>query len=185
MADNAYTPFGFRAVKNDSGTAPLIKTYDASIAQTLYSGMPVMFNVSGLVVAWTMTAATIGSCIGVTTHGRKPADVARTISVYAALDQEYEVMLDDNSIITVANMLGTGKNRYTVAEATLVAGNGTTLQSKAELDASSQTSLNVTTSIAPFIVLGWSPIQGQDTTGAYARVICRIAEECMFFYKTV
>jgi len=188
MADNSNMPFGFRAIRNPAGTAPLAQVLEATKTANIYAGMPVMYNASALVVGWTMTVGTFSSCIGIAATGRKTTDTARSVVVNISRDQEYEVQLATTGatalLTTLAALVYTSGNRYRVTEITMITGNTTTLESNTALDDARPAAANVSGTIRPFIVTGFSPIMGQDITGAYARVICRIDPQNMAQYQT-
>jgi hypothetical protein len=181
MTANPNTPCGFRAIRNVAGTAPLIKHYDGSATVNVFVGAPVGFNSTYQITNWTTTIG-LGGIVGVAVHARKTTDTNRDVAVYVGRDQEYEVQLDTGATVpvTLATLLDTPN--YVIL--TPAAGNATTLQSTAQIDASSGNT-TVGTLLQVFRVYGFSPIVGQDDTGTNARVVGKFVDEALFFEKTV
>lgn len=136
---NTDFPFGLRAITNQAGTAPQMHEYTAATAGTLYEGQPVAINTTGQVVAYSGTPTGGNRYLGVAVHHRGSSDTARTLLVYDDPEQEYEVQVDDNSVTLVGDLIGRNFSLTSISS-----GSGTTLQSKAEVDGSTGSTVAVT-----------------------------------------
>jgi hypothetical protein len=104
---------------------------------------------TGLIVAYTNTLAIQGAVIGVAAHHVSTAATERTVAVFTDPGQLFEIQADDNSLTALTDYKGALFKMLTPS-----AGNVTTLQSKAELDASSATAVTgvTNTDITPLRV---------------------------------
>lgn len=140
---NIDAPVGMRPVKVEYGTAPKIEKFAVTDSVAIYQGAPVCLADTGLIVAYTNTLAAAGQVVGVASHYVSAAQADRTLLVYTDPGQVFEMQSDDATLTAVTDYRG-GLFRFVNP----AAGNTTTLQSKAEIDGSSGTSVTGATSTA-------------------------------------
>lgn len=168
---NLDAPKGFKALQNEAGTAPKLQAFTAKSGVTIYEGTPVSLNTTGQLVAYsvaTSTAAKKG--LGVAAHYRVGSSAGpNTVLVYTDPHQLYEVQSDDNTLTTIGDVV------YRNFKATnLSSGSGTTLQSTAEIDGSTGTSVQTITSGTdrrPFKAVGFSRNLQNDNSTSWNKII--------------
>lgn len=171
---NPNAPFGYRIIRNRNGDFPQISTRTASANIALPEGG----------IGYLRTDGTIGLVSGVSTLSKRQivgpivagvtsANTDRTIKVCEDPTVEMEVMLDDGSVVAIADLIG---RNFTGASMTTA--NATLIQSKATLDASTGTSVVNTvstgTNYRPFRAIRFSTEVGNVTSQSFARVVVRI-----------
>ena len=159
---NLDAPRGFRAMQNEAGTAPKLQAFTIATSTTVYEGTPVAINTTGQVVAFSVASTIISKRgIGVAAHYRSASDSSGTVAVYTDPHQLYAVQVDDNTLTVIGDVV------FRNFAATLLAsGNGTTLQSIAEIDGSTGTKVSVPgTTNRPFKAVRFSGnIQNDNST---------------------
>jgi hypothetical protein len=169
---NADTPFGFRNISNEAGTASRIHEYSVAASTTIYPGTPVAINSTGQVIVYNPTATNVTMfprCIGVAAHYRAGTDTSRILAVYDHPDAEFEVQVDDDSVSTVGDLVGQNFTGLNVAS-----GNTTKLQSIAEIDGSTGAVTNITTTPRPYKGLRFSSMPGQTNSTSYPKIVVKI-----------
>jgi hypothetical protein len=131
MALNIDAPMGLRAVKGEYNAAPKLEVFEALVSTTFYEGEPVCIAASGVIVPYTDARALEGGVIGVCNHPLSSSATDRAMEVYSDPLQVFEIQADDSSISSLAGYRGA---LFDILNPT--SGNATTLQSIAELDAS-------------------------------------------------
>lgn len=171
-SSNSNVPFGFRLVRNANGDYPRIDSRTASASVAIAPGSILRQKTDGTVAMWDGTATNgsrllLGGCI----TGVRTTTVDREVKVCIDPLAEYEVQLDDGSVTGIngailRNFHGISMNSY----------NGTMLQSKAVLDASTGSSLNSTTgtNVRPFRVIRFSREIDNVISNSFARVVVQI-----------
>jgi hypothetical protein len=173
---NIDAPRGFQPVNNVYGTVPLIEQFTVTASTTIYEGQPVALADTGLIVAATHTNALTGSWLGVAAHYVAGAATDRSLAVYVDVNQEYEMQADDASLTLITDYKGALFRITNVS-----AGSATLYHSKAEIDASSGTSLMGTAagSVTPIRVERVSS-QINNTAGvSFTKYIVKIAPPVM------
>lgn len=135
---NADSAFGMAPVNNPDGSAPLIRTYDATTTRHIYRGQLVVLE-TGSASADALAEGWDGSTnettfLGVAAHYRGTGDADRSLAVYADPDQEYEIQVDDDSSPTFPGQADFVGAFFPILNG--AAGSSTTLDSTAELDGS-------------------------------------------------
>lgn len=166
---NKDLPFGFRALTNQAGTTPQAHEYTSASSVTIYEGGVMMVNTTGQVSLWDGTGTTYQRLLGVSAHGVKKAATDRQVLIYDDPTQEYEVQIDDKSITTLGGLVGTN---FAVISA--ASGSGTTLQSISEIDGSSGTSTNNSTTPSPFKGMRFSENVQNSKTDTWTRIIVKM-----------
>lgn len=163
---------GFSPLRSPHGTDIPVEEFTAAATNVIYPGQILYQNGSGLVRVWSGTATGYQQLVGAACGYKAAADSDRKILVAHSPDQEYEVQMDDNSCTLVADCIGAnfeGTNLDSVS-----ATRGISL---AELDGSTATTVNNSTTIAPFKCLRVSRgIEGSDLSSSWARVVVKINE---------
>jgi hypothetical protein len=137
---NIDAPLGFCPVRNEHGTVPYVESFQVSSGVEIFQHSPVALDGNGEVVAYTDTLALGGQLIGVAAHYVSSTQTDREILVYTDVNQEYELQADDATITSKGDSIG---RLFRITNA--AAGSSTTLQSTAEIDASSGASVTGTT----------------------------------------
>ena len=140
---NIDAPRGFRAVKNEAGTAPRLTPYEAADSINIFDGEILALSTGGQAVSYTDTLAIEGQLIGVAAHFVAAAETDdRTVMVYDDPMQEYAVQADGADITALTDY------RFKLFDVTSPkTGNTTLLTSTSELDASSASSLVATATL--------------------------------------
>ena len=161
---------GFSPLRNPYGNEIPIEEFTAAATNVIYPGQILYQNASGLVRVWTGTATGYQQLVGSAQGFKAAADADRKILVAHAPDQEYEVQQDDNTCTVVADCVGAnfeGTNLTSV--------NATRGVSIAELDGSTATTVNQSTTIAPFRCIRVSrAIEGNDISASNCLVVVKI-----------
>ena len=168
---NTDAPFGLRPISTQAGTAPQMHTYTVASSVTIYEGQPVALDTSGTANTYTGTAAAGDRLLGAAAYYVAGAATDRTLHVYDDPTQEYEIQVDDNSVTLATALIGRNFSFTNVKS-----GNGTTLQSQAELDGStgSTVSYNLTV-VHPIKGLRFSSDPENDTSAvSWTKVIVKI-----------
>jgi len=140
---NRDTPMGLRALRNGNGSHPPVRQYEAGTS-VIFEGEIVLLSGTGLAVPSTASlASSVRNILGVAaahkplTTAAQIAAGASKVQVYHDPDQLYVAQSDDSSLDSRTDYVG--RNFKLVADAT---GNVTTLQSIAEIDGSTGTSVS-------------------------------------------
>jgi len=170
-------PMGFVPITNESGTAPKIHYYTAASSETFYQYEPVALNTDGLLTAYTDALGILGTVIGSIAQPLSSTATDRLVAVYDDPDQEYEMQVDDNSLIGgVTDYLGRLFDLVNITS-----GNATTLQSTCEIDGSSGAQIvggNAAT-LYPVRIERVSREIGNDPTAANANYVVRFIQAVM------
>lgn len=163
---------GFSPLRSPYGTDIPTEEFTAAATNVIYPGQVLYLNASGLVRVWTGTATGYQQIIGASLGYKSGSDTDRQILVAHSPDQEYEVQVDDDTPASVAGLVGAnfeGTNLTSV--------NATKQISLAELDGSTATTVNNSTTIAPFRALRVSRnLEGNDLSSSWANVVVKINE---------
>ena len=171
---NLDAAMGFRALQSEAGTAPKVQAFTIEASTTVFEGTQVAVNTTGKIIAYTQSSTVLAQrCIGVAAHFRQAADASATVLVYTDPAQLYEVQSDDNTLTVIGDVVGRNFQVLNVA-----AGSGTTLQSTAEIDGSSGTSLSLVTGTStarrPWQALGFSRNIQNDNATTNNTIIVRL-----------
>ncbi len=165
---NLDAPAGFRAVRNSKGTAPRIEPYIGA-AGNLFEGAIMFLKDTGEVDIYSGTTLGRQAIVGALAAPLATAATDRTVFIYDDPDQEYEVQVDDNSVSLITDLIGAN-----FAAINPTTGNATLLQSKAEIDGSSATTVNNSTTITPFRGLRFGQAPDDDPTLANNDIVVKI-----------
>ena len=167
---NVDAPFGFRALRNKSGgTTVPTNPYVASGTNAVYDGALMYLTDAATVTMWTGTGTGRLQLIGVSAHQLTASSSSRELLIYDDPAQEFEVQSDDDSLTALTDFL-----HANLAPITPATGNTTTLQSISEIDGSSATTVNNSTTIRVLRGLRFSGNIGQDTSTSFVNIVVRI-----------
>ncbi len=166
---NLDAPMGFNPIRNPHGNTVPSDPYTVTASQAVAPGTIVYMTDAGTIQAYTGTTTGRTNILGATLGSVAAAATDRVVEVANSPEQEYEVQTDDNSVTLVtdglhANFAGT--NLATV--------NTTLIQSRGEIDGSSATSVNNSTTVAPFRMLRFSRAADDVATQSYNNVVVKI-----------
>ena len=167
---NVDFPAGLRPISNGkAGTAPRMRPYTRSTTGVIYEGAPVYLAVTGpaTAVQTTMDPAVLGA----TAHYVGASETV--IHVYDDPDQEFLIQ-GDSAVATPISVIGNYCNPLNPTT-----GNGTTLQSKCELDTSECTSAQADGDIYQVVRL-WNA-EDNDQDAANAKWVVKISEASHVF----
>jgi hypothetical protein len=161
---------GFSPLRNPYGNEIPCEEFTAAATNVIYPGQILFQNASGLVRVWSGTATGYQQLVGAALGFKTAADADRKILVAHAPDQEYEVQTDDNTCTVVADCVGANFEGTNLTSVSTTRG-----ISIAELDGSTATTVNTSTTIAPFRCIRISrAIEGSDVSTSWTRVVVRI-----------
>jgi len=166
---NLDAPMGFNPVRNPHGATIPSDPYTVTASQAVAPGTIVYLTDAGTIQAYTGTTTGRTNILGAAIGSVAAAATDRVVEVANSPEQEYEVQSDDASITALTDMLGAnfaGTNLATV--------HTTLIQSRGEIDGSSGTSVNNSTTIRPFRALRFSRVTDEDTTVSYPSVVVKI-----------
>jgi len=133
---NRDTPMGLRALRNRNGDFPPVKQYAAS-SSAIFEGEVVLLSTNGLAIPSSASlASTVRNILGVAA-AHKPGTAGLKVQVYTDPNQLYVAQSDDATLVSITDYIG--RNFKLVADAS---GNATTLQSIAEIDGNTGTSVS-------------------------------------------
>lgn len=162
---NTNWPSGLRPISNGiAGTAPRMRPYTRSSTGVIYEGAPVYLAATGPAVAAQTTADP--AMLGAAAHYAAASDTE--IFVYDDPSQEYLIQ-GDSAVATPIGVIGSYCNPLNPTT-----GNGTTLQSKCELDTSEATSVQADGDIFQIVRL-WNG-DDNDQDAADAKWVVKISE---------
>ncbi len=163
-------PSGFRPVSNGiAGTAPRITEYTALTNILIGEGDLVGINTTGLVIAYTTTDADAGDVLGVAAHPLAAAQTDRSLLVYDDPEQTYEAQVDDATLTNASLYL------FKYFDIVKTAANGTTLQSKQEIDGNTGTAALAAANAVQ--IVGRSKAINNEADVSFTRYICRIVPQ--------
>jgi Fe-S cluster assembly iron-binding protein IscA len=176
---NRDAPQGMRALKNANGSHPPVKQFAASTS-VIFEGQMVIVGTDGLAAgapAQASMATTAGRVLGVAAAYKALATTAgaKKVQVFVDPDQLYMAQADDATLDSRTDYLG--RNFKLTAPNS---GNTTTLQSIAEIDASTGTSVSLvgTTAVPIQIVDVWpevgNVVNAVGTQSSNAKFVVRI-----------
>lgn len=166
---NPNSPFGFRVVRNQNGDHPRVRPYTASSSVNIGTGAILNLNTDGTVSVWGGTILNRNRLIGEATTPMTSSATDRTVFVADNPDEEFVVQLDDKSVTNIGGLVG----RF-FAGVSMTSRNSTLNQSISQLDASSGTSVNNSTTLAVFQGLRFQGEVGNVATQSFAQVVVRI-----------
>jgi hypothetical protein len=150
-------PSGLRPINNGkAGTAPRIRKYTRSSTGVLYEGAPLHMADTGPACSAQTTAdpVVLGAC------AHYVAATETEVYIYDDPDQEYLIQ-GDSAVTTPLSVIGQYCNPLNPTT-----GNGTTLQSKCELDTSGITPTQADGDIFQIVRLWDDPDNDQDAVNA-------------------
>lgn len=173
---NLDAPLGFRPVRNESGNVPKLEPFQVSSGVEIFEGAPVCIDGNGEIVAYTDALALAGKVIGVAAHYVSSTQTDRELHVYTDINQEYELQADDATLASKGDSIG---RLFRITNP--AAGNATTLQSTAEIDASSGASVTGTTAgtLTPIRIERESEQIGNEKNVAFSRYVVRFIPPVM------
>lgn len=174
---NLDAPRGFRPVTNQAGTTIQQHEYTAAGSVAFYQGQPVAL-VSGVINVANSTNRL--KVVGVALHDVASAATDRSIAVADDPDQEFMVQLDSVGTLVTTDA---GLRGVNFAAVNISSGNTTLGQSIAELDSSSGTSVNNSTTLAMFLGLRFSQEIENSQTVSWGDVIVKIEPENHVYAK--
>lgn len=140
---NRDTPMGLRALRNRNGDNPPVRQYDAATS-VIFEGQVVLLSSTGLAGGSSASlASTVRNILGVAsapkalTTTAQIAAGASKVQVYVDPDQLYVAQSDDATLVSRTDYVG--RNFKLVADAS---GNTTTVQSIAEIDGNTGSSVS-------------------------------------------
>lgn len=158
---------GFSPLRHPYGNETPVEEFTAAATNVIYPGQILYQNASGLVRVWTGTATGYQQLVGAAAGALAAATADRKILVTNAPGQEYEVQTDDNTVTVVADCVGANFEGTNLTSVSAVRG-----ISIAELDGSTATTINQSTTIAPFRCVRVSrAIEGSDVTATWTRLV--------------
>jgi hypothetical protein len=164
---NVDSPLGLRPIGNGvAGTAPRITEYIRSGTAVIYEGALLVKNADGVDVYNGTTAAQAYNVIGVAAHYAAASETH--VLVYDDPAQEFLIQ-GDSAVATPLMVIGWYGNL------TAVTGNGTTLQSKSELDTSELTSTYAAFDVCQ-VRRRWDA-QDNDQDAANAKWVVKITDK--------
>lgn len=166
---NLDAPMGFNPIRNPHGNTVPSDPYTVTASQAVAPGTIVYLTAAGTVQAYTGTTTGRAQILGAAVGSVSASATDRVVEVANDPNQEFEVQTDDNTVTALTDFIGAnfaGTNLATV--------NTTLIQSRGEIDASSVTSVNNTTTIRPFKALRASSAPDDDITLANNGLIVKI-----------
>jgi hypothetical protein len=171
-SSNLDIPFGFRAVENGvAGIVPRLREYTVADSVAIYEGDIVVMNSTGLIKAYTATAADAGDVIGVAAHPVTAAATDRALQVYDDPEQIYEAQADDATLTNASLYL------FEYFDIVKTTGNTTTLQSKHEIDGDSGSGILSAGSAVQIIGPSLDPRNVISATSSWAKFLVRIVPQ--------
>jgi hypothetical protein len=167
---NSDIALGFRAVRPEYGTVPKLETFVVATTEVIYEGAPVCIDDDGEIIEYTDTLAVAGKVMGVAAHYVSGTQTDRELQVYTDVNQEYELQVDDATLASKADSIGRLFQLTNPA-----AGNSTTLQSTAEIDADTGASVTGVTNsdVTPVRIERESEQINNEKNVAFSRYIVR------------
>lgn len=175
---NLDAPHGFVPVQSPHGNDIPTQEFQATTAVAVYPGMLMYLADTGLISVWTGTATGYKAIVGAAMDYVAAAAPFGSRGVGVSIDpnQQYSVQCDDNSITALTDGLGGG---YQIINAST--GSATRLVSLAELDASSSTTVNNSTTISAVQMVRYADGSENILAQSYNDVIVRIRPENHLF----
>lgn len=171
---NLDAPHGFTPVQAPQGNDIPTQEFQATTAVAVYPGQLLYLADTGLVSVWTGTATGYKQIVGAALDYVPAAAAAGNRAVGVAIDpnQQYSVQCDDNSITALTDGLGGG---FQIINAST--GSATRLVSLAEIDASSSTTVNNSTTISAVQMIRFNEGSENILAQTYNDVVVRIRYE--------
>jgi hypothetical protein len=166
VAANKDAPAGFRPVTGGvAGTTPQMNEYTVASSVTIYQGEPVCL-VSGVVNVFNSTNRL--KFLGVAAHPIKVADTIRTIRIYDDPEQQFIAQFDSDSALITTDA---GLKAINFSIINVDSGNGTTMQSIAEINSDPAYVTNNSTTLAVVIGKKFSSRIEDDQTISWGEAI--------------
>ena len=178
MPTNLDAPHGFTPVAAPYGNDIPTQEFQCTTGSAIYPGMLLYLAETGLATIWTGTATGYQHIIGAALDSI-PTTLAvgdRGCGISVSPDQQYSVQCDDNSITAMTDGLGGG---FAIINAST--GSATLMVSLAELDASSSTTTNNSTTIRVAQMVRFAEGSENVLSQSYNDVIVRIRHENHLF----
>ncbi len=166
---NLDSPLGFNPLRGPHGNTIPAEPYNLIASDNCAPGTILYLNDAGTVTPYSGTTTGNTALLGAAMGYVATAATDRQVLISVDPAQEYAVQVDDDALTALTDMQGAnflGTNLATV--------NTTLIQSRGEIDGSSATSVNNTTTFAVFKAVRFSRVMDEDVLVSFPTIIVKI-----------